>query len=237
MPTPVAHKTVPHTLVNIGGTLFGGGTDAEIWQVGIRVVDSTNAGPVADPAGYAATIGPLLATWFTTNDATLTTFGAFSNSQLTFVKANNIGADALYTGSGGLWAPSGTVNGSGAATGVLPPILTLCCTLTTAFRNGLAAKGRIYVPWSIAATPGYRYPTQQAAVTRRVKALLSVLKQPIGGNAANNVLPVVVSILKASDARTPALNYVTGVKCGDVIDVQRRRKNKLREAYVAAVWP
>ena len=230
MPTPVPHKCLPHTLVNIGGTLFGTGADSEIWQVGIRVMQSASQTPLSDPAGYVATIGPLVNSWFTATDVTLTTFGVFSNAQLTYVKANNIGSNALYTGTGGVYSPSGTVNGGGTATGVLPPILTLATTLTTNIRSGLASKGRVYIPWSIAATSGYRYVTQQSAANRRVKALLAILAQ-------SGVAPCVASILPASDSRTPAMYSITGVRTGDVIDVQRRRKNKLRESYVALAFP
>jgi hypothetical protein len=232
---PEPRKCVPHALVNIGGTLFAGSPDQEIWQTGIRIVPvSGGGGFLTDPTGYVNLIGPLVSSWFTAHDTGLATFGVFSNAQLGYVKANNIGADGLYAGSGAVWMPSGQVNGGGTATGVLPPILTLAVTLTTAQRTGLASKGRLYIPWSITATAGFRYVSSQTAANNRVKALLSILAQ---NGVQGGIQPVVASILKASDTRTPVALPVTGVRTGDVIDVQRRRKNKEREAYVASPWP
>lgn len=233
MATPVPRKTHPHTLFVMQGTLNAGGTDQEIWQCGVRCVATAGgAGPVSSPLTVAANLGPQVATWFAAKDSTLTTFGIMNIADLRAVKVSNIGADALYDNSvnQGIYVPA-TYPIGGSTVSALPPVLTLAASWTTAARSGLASKGRVYMPWAIPAQSSLRVPSNvRDAINRRMQALLTLLF-----NAG--LQPCVVSVLKASDTRTPGINNITGVRVGDVVDIQRRRKNKLREQYQAVTWP
>lgn len=232
--THIPRKTLAHTLVTLQGTLFAGNDQAEIWQCGIRcVTNGSHTGSLPDPQAFCNTAGPQIATWFAAKDATLTTFGMLTSAQLTLVKAATIGPDALYANTNGSelgqFAPANCIGTSTAA--AFPPVLTLACSFTTGKRAGLGAKGRIYLPWAIPQSTSNRaLSTVATAVNARVKALLTIL---INAGAE----PHIISILKASDTRDPVSSPITGVRTGDVIDIQRRRKNKIRENYVVSAWP
>lgn len=233
--TPTPRKTLPHTLVTLQGTLFAGSDQAEIWQCGIRCVTSgSHSGSLPDPQLFADTAGPQIATWFAAKDSVLTTFGMLTSAQLTLVKAATIGADALYANTNGselgTYAPPTAVIGT-SSVAAFPPIITLAASFVTGKRAGLGAKGRIYLPFAIPTVTSERtLSSSPSAVVRRVAALLTILNN-------NGAEPHVISILKASDPRTPVSSLITGVRSGDVLDVQRRRKNKIRENYVSANWP
>lgn len=217
-----------HTLVVLGGHFLAtdtGGT-ADIWQCGIRVHKvALGGGPMADPGAYlSAIIGPL-STWFAN-----TSYNLSSGATLDYVKANNIGADGKYidqTQSHTYFYSSGTPGGRAPT---VPNILSLVTTWTTANQRGRASKGRIYLPnntWPAAAS----VVVSQTEVDRNnttATGLLNVIKAPSGGVAT--AIPAVYSRLDAS------YHDITGIRTGNILDVQRRRKDAFTEKTTTISW-
>lgn len=240
---PIANPTtIAHVLVTFGGT-FGTGPDAEIWQCGVKMglagTGNDHSLQIGNLASYASSIKGGLQTWFTTAGYFLR-----RDFNLTFLKVANIAGGAIGKNlPGNKYA--GTVDSSGgpnpavlactgfggsAAASTSPPF----CTAKITWRSTAVAKGRpssqggIYVPYAVASGTN-RFPTADVnALVNCGKGLLTALsKDQVDGT--HSVRP----ILCGRDG-TSAL--VDQVSVGDVIDVQRRRKNALREVYTTSAW-
>lgn len=216
----------PHTLVTFGGSLNVNQDPVEIWQCGVRVMAAGGAGPLADHDAYLASVAPNLSNWFNT----VASNSAFPPmSTLNWVKANPINAAGHYSDTATHvhdYAPH-VAGGNNTPASAQADILCLCISWETAraIRKGqYATHGRIYPPnyWQSAA--GTSVMRVQASVVTawaaKGQALLTVLSGP-----ANPCIPVVAS------GHSAEFNAITGVRVGDVMDVQRRRKDALKEAY------
>lgn len=212
----------PHTLVAFGGTLNTAQTKAkEIWQCGVRL----GGGGINDCAAYLAAIQGGLSAWFHAN--TLIP----SVCTLDWVKANNIGADGKYVSPNTFvhdYAP--TITGGGVAG--INDILTLVLTWTTDYQRGPAHEGRIFLPlYGVGQVSGAAMTASQADINTALaqgKSLLTVLANGVTGGAG---YPAVLSKINGAD------RSITGIKVGDVLDVQRRRKDALKETYTSSTWP
>lgn len=231
----------PHTLVTFGGRLASTVSGVqEIWQCGIRLRIQLSdlvswGGGVTNPATYMAAIASPLSTWFHTSSSTVggsEFLGNRSDAYLDWLKVNNIGvdgkyADKIHTNRYDYATPlaGGAVNSS------CPPFVTLAVSLTTASKRGPGHRGRIYLPLLPPLSTNAVISTlAQTQANGTVKALLNVLKAP--SDTGGTITPVVASGINA------ATNPITGVACGQILDVQRRRKNKLPEGpYVSSTWP
>lgn len=208
----------PHTLVSFGGDL----NDGEIWNCTLRLVspNGTN-GPISEPQGYCDTQGPLLKTWFTASEHRLN-----AGARLTYLKANSIGSDGKYSDTSvthqyDISGAQGGVNGAQAA------FTSLVASWTTAHSRGLAHRGRMYIPWALPSVQdsGSRIPTStRDDIAGSAKLLLDILTGNISTDGEYG-WPVVAS------AKSQAWNRITGIEVGDVVDVQRRRKNRIVESY------
>jgi len=104
---------------------------------------------------------------------------------------------------------------------------------------GARGKGRIYSPvggTSILNSVGVVESTHQASYLSEAVTLLEGLAYTAGvGGSGANVRPVVTGPSSTGGA-APYAGYATiiGVRVGEVVDTQRRRRNKQPELYVAA---
>lgn len=220
----------PHALVAFGGRLntAAAGADQEIWQCGVRVTNSAG-GALTDPNAYMLAITPTLAQWFQAVDPP-----NFPNTAaLDWVKVNNIGTNGKYSDPGAvnLVDYPGGRPGANAFPNQSPDILCLALSWGTAKavrRGSYASHGRIYPPNYLLSTGGLmRVPTSTASIWRdKGKALLALLA--VG---PFNAIPVVAS------GHNGEIEPITSVRVGDVLDVQRRRKDALRENYAVANFP
>jgi hypothetical protein len=240
----------PFVLVTIGGT-FGTGTNAEIWQIGIKM--ARNAGGVAGGGNlnsltdYVNSIFGGVSTWWTTS-ANL----CRADFNLTYVKAANITGGQTGKGNpGGKYAGTkdnaggpnpavhtfASVPGGATLTGfaVPPPFVTLAVTLRNSQQpkgpRHSAAHGRFYAPFRI--DPG---GTSRIANTApygtSAAALLTALSKNVAtwsDQTSNDIRPVLVG-------SNNDINLVDQVSVGDVVDTIRRRKSKLRDVYTTTAW-
>jgi hypothetical protein len=154
-----------------------------------------------------------------------------SDAKLDWLKCNRIAPDGTYAEAGvtherlytpGILGP----NGEG-----VPTILTCCWSWRTARSRGPGSHGRIYPPVSLGPGPSMIIPTAD------VTDLLTAAKDFLGVLAAPNFPEVgngfAVCVVSDQDVIEP----VTRVTVGNVIDVQRRRKNQLAETYQSFAGP
>lgn len=145
-----------------------------------------------------------------------------------YVKAAVIGTDGKTVGEPKIYDRPQAMPGT--ATFTTPPQSSVAVTLTTDQVRGLAHEGRIFLPAGFG---------DVAANTGRISAL--VLSQLLtrfttffdGINTYLDTIPGQYSIYIASAVRQGAFRRVTGVRIGNLVDTQRRRRNRLAETYTS----
>lgn len=217
----------PFSRFVMGGTTDPGtGVQEEIWACTISVLNfDGGVGPILDPETYLQEVKTPIATWFAS--------GAAKNSNkslLTYIKCNAISADGTYTDPSHSFRYDYPSPAVGTAAPNAPGIISVCMSWTTDKTRGPGSKGRIFPPNSAAASVGTLLigGTVQTNLVLSAKELLNAVANSTGTQPG---VPVVASNVNATN--TP----ITGVRVGNVCDVQRRRKNELTETYAADIWP
>lgn len=238
--------TQNYVLFTFGGTM-GTGADAEIWQCGLKLGTFTTTASslkLDNLTAYLNSVATPLMTWWTTAANNLR-----PDYSLTWCKAANIKGGLLgvnnpggkYDGatdfSGG---PNPAVHtytptaGGGTGGAIVPEIITLCYTFrsSTAAKGKAGSHGRIYPPFSFGTNTSRAGSGSVTIAVTSAKNLLTALKvdnAAVGGGGTANVRPCLFG-------RDGSVHLIDQVSVGDVIDVQRRRKNKLREVYTTSAW-
>ena len=195
---------------------FGGPLYADIWQCTLHM-EGTGM-PTADAA--LDDLVKDLSTWMRASQSA-------SSAALGWVKFNEIDPisrrykSATETHERLLTTPvRGSVEGNGM------PQQTLCVSLLTGAKRGLASRGRFYPPATVLSlgADGTVGPQGVTNVAQAARTLIINLNNwpgtdtPMGGQ---------VVVLGGNGTTRP----VTAVSVGNVMDTQRRRRNKLRESY------
>ena len=215
----------PHTLVTFGGRLNERGTADEIWQCGIRGINPVTGGPVDDSQlqAYLDAIVSGIETWY----GHVQSYHA-PQAFLDWVKVANINAGGHYSASPKIADTLNTPGGGDSPH--LPSFCSVAISWGTGATFGKAQRGRIYPPnfsVSVYAGTSHTDATTTANIQARAHDLLDTLAQT---ESEFEFRPHVMS-------STGPHRLITEIKVGDVIDVQRRRKNAAREAYVVGPWP
>jgi len=208
MPYPFRHRLL---------TVFGDSWGAvEEFSFGVRLIGVT--APVQ--ADVDAVVAATQTFWNTAG------MSIDSQHRLLGVKLAPIGTDGLYPpGEDAVEALITPDAGPGASGNHWPPQSAICVTTTTAVPRGHAAMGRFYLPsmtGAIAAS-GRQPAGLNTAVAAAAATWLSAIQATSAGN------PVVLSKVGIG-----ANHEITGVRVGDVIDTQRRRRRQLVESYATA---
>jgi len=121
------------------------------------------------------------------------------------------------------------ISGASAAS-AWPPQCTLAATLTTAKPRGFGSKGRMYLPGMTTSidSSGKIPSTNQANIANTFQTFMNTV---IGHT--DIPYPVIVNSREVAGIPGHAAAFfpVTGIKIGNVIDTQRRRRNGLVETY------
>lgn len=206
----------PHVKVSFGGTLHDTGAGPEIWNCTVAML-----GPDAAQCGiYLAAIKAPLANWFHASESKCA-----SSSTLDYAKANHIDPSGAYTLSGVTNQVDYSPPITGATAQTVPSILSVVTSWYTDVSRGPGSRGRIYLPNFTTPNPDSLIlsPAFCTQVATAGKNLLIALSQSFGGAA--NAFPVVASNVDGST------HPITKIGVGNVIDVQRRRKDALKETY------
>lgn len=192
--------------LRFGGTLFSG----EQWECGVHMGAATNSGTASQ---YEAAITGFI------QDANM----AFNNqAKLTYIKRNAIDQVTykyLDQGSSDTFSLTTPVAGTASAA---PGQQAMAITLTTAQLRGLGHEGRFYIPLgTLNINPTGRVGDSQAGV------------MSIGAGGFISNLNAVRSDNRVCvwSAKAHVMREVTGVRVGDVVDTQRRRRKQLVEKY------
>lgn len=211
-----------HSLFVMGGTLDGG-ADAEIWQIGIRgrFLPGSNGGEAA----YLNGINDNLAQWFSSAQNHIRV-----DAKLTYIKLNAIAPNGDYLHPND--PHTRAMNSSGGQAPNIPPFLCVATSFKTDSPTKYALNGRIYLPNTPANTVQYSRigNSDRADIAAAGVRLILLLRNDDNSDSQGEFTAGVVSS-HGADA------VVTRVRVGDVLDVQRRRKNQLRESYAEAPVP
>ena len=225
-----------HQYVSVIGDAF---SSTENWQFGFRITD----GGISN-AATAAALGPILLAWWNGTGAYASNFlmQPPATHRLTEIKVARIGTDGLYPpteASASYFYPTPIVGGTAASQWQVPQG-TVAVTLRTALPRGLASKGRLYLPPSV----GYQIAADgrmSVLAADKYAGMVRILVNEI--NAATLIGNVAV-FSPGKAVRGPdkpngkptytypglgAMQNVTGVSCGRVVDTQRRRRRQLAE--------
>jgi hypothetical protein len=130
-------------------------------------------------------------------------------------------------------AVTGTNTGV-SGVGVPLNFLTLAASWHTAAPTKWGRHGRIYPPLTLtqASTGSSRITAATATgVVNWAKLLLTAIAKPPNTGANFNAVRPVVASNHAGE-----IFEINEVRCGDVVDVQRRRKSALMENYTKSPW-
>lgn len=217
----------PHIYVTVGGDLLEVAANDEIWQVGLR--GFTGGGGQFNPGdldefaeqiaiGPAGTTG--MAQWFANSNSY-----NCNDANLRWVKVALINAAGDYQSAPGIYEFGSPV--AGAAGAVSPSFTCVSLGFTTGKSFGRARSGRIFPPnYGVPRSFGAAITsTAQTALLDSALQFLSSASVEISGKGA--LVPHVVS-------RSGVSNPITGVRVGNLYDVQRRRKNAVGETYATS---
>ena len=235
MPFPQTHH-----YVSVIGDAFGG---VERWQFGFRLTP----GGVSNEATALAIADDVEAWWRPTAPyGAGNIFNSCANRRLTEVKVATIQPDGTYPDDqpsySHFYLPP--IAGQSQSPAGSTPQDTLAVTLTTALPRGYASKGRIYLPTSSDYVPQQADGLITAAVATSIATSVKTLINTINANAVVGNVAIYsrgrgVPSFDAERNRIEytypnpgAVNNVTGVRVGRVIDTQRRRRRQLVEGYV-----
>lgn len=219
------YKT-PSLYVTWGGQIGSSGSGVDVWQTGIHVAAASSLiSPLMPDAGDMETLYEDILTPFHSD----INVGISQGAKLLWAKAAVIDRNGDYEGD--------AINHDGAAVaGAVTtdrggPQDSLVLSLWSGQALGKANYGRLYLPWNgipVQATNGRI--SDGAATNASVAAgdLVDDLNTWVAGfnDAAYKVR--IMSAVGTGTTKTPAY-----VRVGNVIDTQRRRRNKIVETYFA----
>lgn len=215
----------PHTYVTFGGTIGEVTNTDEIWQCGVRVVDVHGGGSgvpftpahASDYADQLAGDGSIpLTQWFSAAHTLIP-----GTALMKWIKVATIGPDGDYSA-----APiMRSVSAAGGGQAKTPMFMSVALSFRTSVVFGHKLKfGRVYPPNSgVAFVPGTSVisSADQDSLVLSAKELI---------NAINVTDPDYAAEARVF-SRQGGSSKIVSVRVGNIYDVQRRRKNAVRETY------
>lgn len=223
-----------HVYVTWGGTLGVGAQ--EIWQTGVRVAPGAAGDTPAFPtlAQGQALMSAMQTKWVLNTNQTM------NWCTLKWLKFSEIGANGALLGQP-LVVPSTPQSGiAGPQTTVAHPFqISYVMTLWSGSTYGKGNYGRCYLPAPAFASnnDGAISGSQQSMVDWFGSWLKGI--ESSAATWPNGSAPMWVHIMhQGSSSGGERSNRVAKVRAGNIMDTQRRRRNKLREVYLdAATYP
>ena len=203
---------------------FGGQVSSEdVWSNGLSLaVNTVGMAPTAfaalEPEDFDAAI----------RAAYIGSGAMNSYNNLTYIKLALIGTDGKYLEDAKIYdyaAPvTGTINYA------MAPQDSVVVSLLTATKRGLANRGRIYLPSGFAdvGSNGKLTTANQTAIANRFVTFINAVNGVGTSTGAYTVACI------ASGVGAGAMRNITSIEVGNLMDSQRRRRNRLTEIYVAA---
>lgn len=215
MPTTFSTE---HILDTISGNLPGG----EVWSIGLRTAEATGV-----DSEYLSARADSVWNAFQAQAATAP-YGFLRQNPPTVTLEQVVSRHVTELGvTDVLGSPYVTSNAGYGATQYQPDQIAIAVTLTTP-KAGRSGKGRVYLPiCGVAGLVNSRLSTLQA---QGLADTMAAFIQAVGRLPPDRGFgPFRYCVQSRKGAGVPA--PITGVAVGDVFDTQRRRRDKLREAY------
>jgi hypothetical protein len=210
-------------------TFEGGLPGGELWTVTLRTVAATGTDDdCADAANQAAT---MFRAAFNASGG----IGSINPPNVTFLKATcrAVSAAGVTTAQGEHLVTVPTAGAQSAQTS--PNQTALVATLQTA-RPGRTGRGRIYLPLltPIFGPDNDRLATGVAqGVANTISTLIAGLNTALSTTPPADWGPFPIAVQSTVNMAAPP--PVISVRVGDVLDTQRRRRNKVVESYSSAI--
>lgn len=213
------------TLLTWGGKI--GYQSPEIWQCGVHLAlqpSTDGPGLPTTPELVALLDGPLK-TFHQT--PALAIHGWASLEWVKAASLDDVGhytTDPIYTGA------FPVINGPTTGLTSASPQDSMCITLWSGNTIGRGNYGRFYTPWSCANVDNNARlrPADATAIAEAGGTLIDGINSWAEAALSPSARVVIMSRIGAGLSKR-----VQVVKCGDVKDTQRRRRNRLHEAYSA----
>lgn len=196
----------------------------EIWANGLHLINTgLNAGPESLEAYLSnVTIRDNIVDVIAGQHTSTT--GPTSLAQLEWVKFALLGRDGKYLQDSYTGFPSADLPGGGPGGALV--MTSVAVSFKTEVRRGPAANGRIYPPGNVRDTEGGYF---QSMIYNG--ELAASWAQTIRNINAVGVEFTNIRVGNVSKVGNGSQAPITRVEVGNVIDVQRRRKNRIREVY------
>lgn len=204
-------------------TFSGTVAQQDIWSNAFTLLNET----VDDAAAAFAALNPADLLTAATDFYRGANSGMANYNWLTQIKLAHIGTDGKTIGEPKVFDLTSPVLGS--YQGSVIPQASIVVSLETDVPRGLASKGRFFPPSGFADVQTNSATLSTAsteAIANRAVAFINAINT--WGDLGANSVAVAIN----SSARTGANHYVTGVRVGNVTDIQRRRRNRIAETYV-----
>ena len=175
-------------------------------------------------ASLAADIQTLLTTWFQSG-TTGAAIGALA--QLAYLKLAYLDTDGHYISDPPFTASFGPV--SPPVTTTLPPQVSYVVSLRSGLVLGEANYGRMYMPpptWAVGQNNGLATVAEVASARNAARTLINGITARIAAQVPG-ARPCIMSKKGAGTTKS-----ISQIGIGQVLDTQRRRRNKLSEATV-----
>lgn len=212
----------PYTFIKVtfGGILYG---TEEVWTCGFHVAQQTsdvNISNLPNEGGVKATaIVDAIKAFYGSSDNR-----APSYMRLNWVKFALIGKDGKYIG-----APTEIIvdpyTAGGSSQAFIPSTAVVYTLVTSKFKDP-GKYNRFYLP-TVAPTGNNSFkesPSQGLARANSLKTLIQAVNAAFSADAG-------AVAVRAVSQRSTAYLAVESIRVGDIIDVQRRRRNRIYETY------
>lgn len=220
--------TSAHLLINFGGALPGG----EQWSIGFRTLPANTA--AADLQAYADFARSAFESFWTTGNFIANMNPPAVTFNKVIVRQVGVNGKTQFQAES---VPTTPFVGNNARQGA-PNQTCLVVSLLTA-RSGRSYRGRVYLPFLSPPDlqPGGRLAAPNAAgILAQAQYLVGVLSDPAVVDPTLTGVPAAVfRIAIQSETSGQPASPVTVVRVGDVLDTQRRRRDKLTENYLSGV--
>lgn len=210
--------------VTWGGKIGAGSSSEDVWQCGLHLGLASTAQPdMPNLAGLESLYDEVIAPYHADNDIKVS-----AGAVLQWAKAVVLTETGSYAGEP--LVANGSDVGGGVSSPYGAPQLSLAITLQSGQSLGKGNYGRYYLPWFAepAAITNGRLPVaaRDAVCVRSAEFLESF--DAWGTGSAGGAQVMIFGKTGAGTKKVPVL-----LKVGDVIDTQRRRRNRIQEAYTA----
>lgn len=208
-----------------GGAI--GNPEVDVWQCGLKISDMSalDAARVLPTAGQLETLLSDVIMPFHSSTATKIS----DYASVYWAKAAILDEEGHYNQEP-VVVELPPIDGSGAATSASSPVQSMVISLSSGGSFGQANHGRFYLPWTTFTVSGDGTVDDGERAALRVRAL-TFLNEFSSWAKTVDINYQLVIMSKVGSGTTKVARVM---RVGNVVDVQRRRRNKIVENYVSS---